>query len=147
MSRTIRSIGTTLAASTFLTLLAALPASAGQDFGVWEFHPAYGHASLDGKAIDFQAEATDDFTGSGTAVQGTLVQSLRGFQNDSFPAFRLGYIWTRYLETEFTYDRNHTTGDYELHAYETSSGADITDVEGQVSAMFTTYQFAALIHP
>src|SRR5262249_43129046 len=63
------------------------------------------------------------------------------------PAFRLGYIWTRYLETEFTYDRNHTTGDYELHAYETSSGADITDVEGQVSAMFTTYQFAALIHP
>lgn len=121
------------------------PVLAGQEAKVWEFHLAFVHGSKDGAPLEATAHATDDWFGTGPS-SGTLTQEVK-FENSNFMAFRLGYLWSSYIESEVSYDRDHSSTNYSLKAVEDSTGATIAKAQDDIGAVTTTYQIAMLYHP
>jgi len=76
---------------------------------------------------------------------GTFTRSSN-LDDNSFAGFRLGYVWTPLFESELSYDRNHTGGNYE-HTIDDNSSGQVEHVDGRIGAVFTSYQVGLLYHP
>lgn len=121
-------------------------ARAGQEEGNWEFHAFGARAQLDSQDPLARVRAlSGDVDGDGSASPGTFTRSST-FDDNLFMGFRLGYVWSKRVETEFDYDRNHTGGDYR-HVIDDAFSGRVEEVRGRISAVFTSYQFGMLYHP
>jgi len=129
-----------------LTVLLAPAARAGQEVATWEFNVFGAKASLDSEdPLAKERDLGPDVDGDGTPSMGTFTRSTT-LDDNGFMGFRFGYVWSKWFETEVSYDRNHTGGDYEHIVTDNSSG-QVEKVEGRIGAVFTSYQFGVLYHP
>ena len=127
-------------------LLSSHVATAGQEVDTWEFHVFVAKASLDsGDMLAKERSLGGDVDGDGSASSGTFTRSS-SLEDNAFAGFRLGYVWTPLFETELSYDRNHTGGNYQHIVTDNSSG-QVERVDGRIGSFITTYQFGLLYHP
>jgi len=129
-----------------LAALLAPPSRAGQEIGTWEFHGFVAKASLDsGDMLAKERSLGPDVDGDGSPSSGTFTRATT-LEDNSFMGFRLGYVWTRQIETEVSYDRNHTGGNYQ-HIVDDNSSGQVEQIDGRIGSFITSYQFGLLFHP
>lgn len=137
---------TLLPAVAALAVLFAPAARAGQEVATWEFNVFGAKASLDSEDPLAKERSLGPYLGAdGNPSMGTFTRSST-LDDNGFMGFRFGYIWSTLFETEVSYDRNHTGGDYE-HTITDDLSGQVEKVEGRIGAVFTSYQFGVLYHP
>jgi hypothetical protein len=121
-------------------------ARAGQEIGTWEYHVFAAKASLDsGDMLAKERALGPDVDGDGSLSSGTFTRSST-LDDNLFAGFRLGYVWTKQFESEVSYDRNHTGGNYE-HVVDDDFTGQVEKVDGRIGAVITSYQLGLLYHP
>lgn len=147
MTRSLAVCGTLLAASLLMPTLSR----GGQEEQTWEFSAFGGKVSLDNAdplALVKTARGDFDFNGDGTFTDTTGVfrRSL-DLKNDSFLGVRLGFNWTKNVESELVYDRNHTGASYRQSIDEVGSDLHLPTLNGRIGTILTSYQIGVLYHP
>jgi len=126
-----------------LLMPVAFPAMAVQEPGTWEYAFFGGRANPD-SALVLEDSEKADFYGDGDPVQGMSVQTL-DYEDDLFAGLRIGFVWLWFLESEISWDRNHTSAEYTVEG--TAAGQTLEYGQNTVSSIITTYQLSASYLP
>ena len=120
----IRRLSLSMTALAMAALLAPR-VHAGQEVATWEFHPFVAKASLDSGDMLAKERTVGpaDIDGDCLATTCTFTRSS-SLEDNTFAGFRLGYVWTPMFESEISYDRNHTGGNY-LHTIVDNASGEI----------------------